>query len=303
MGCQDKDKDKAQAWCADVCKNTPNCTSWTWTDFRGEPMCYGMTDCQHKVDQCFTDGHCKSGRTPGNCDESMDKCEAIIDHGPEFLDWQCHDKYGNPVDGYDTTAKVAHGTTCVQSCDSCRAHGSTPSQPIEAHLKSVCVDGAWTEIEPYWPGDFEGNNGRGTLLYPQPSLADNTRYPKPDASKTDSLKCACETLELRWPTSNLQFLLHLLKNAESNAEYKGLDADHLVVEHIQVNRAPKMRRRTYRAHGRINPYMSSPCHIEVCLVEKEQAFTRGESEPEKKKVSKKKMQKQKLAASRAEGSM
>jgi large subunit ribosomal protein L17e len=42
----------------------------------------------------------------------------------------------------------------------------------------------------------------------------------------------------------------MLKNAESNAEYKGLDADHLVIEHIQVNRAPKMRRRTYRAHGR-----------------------------------------------------
>ena len=33
--------------------------------------------------------------------------------------------------------------------------------------------------------------------------------------------------------------------------------------HSQVNRAAKMRRRTYRAHGRINPYMSSPCHIEV----------------------------------------
>ena len=26
----------------------------------------------------------------------------------------------------------------------------------------------------------------------------------------------------------------MLKNAESNAEYKGLDADHLVIEHIQV---------------------------------------------------------------------
>merc|ERR1712112_575692 len=107
----------------------------------------------------------------------------------------------------------------------------------------------------------------------------------------------------RWPKKSAEFLLQLLKNAESNAETKGLDAEHLVIEHIQVNAAPKMRRRTYRAHGRINPYMSSPCHIEVCLVEKEQAFTRGESEPEKKKVSKKKMQKQKLAASRAEGAM
>ena len=42
------------------------------------------------------------------------------------------------------------------------------------------------------------------------------------------------------------------RNAESNAEYKGLDVDHLVVDHITVQRAAKMRRRTYRAHGRIN---------------------------------------------------
>jgi len=111
------------------------------------------------------------------------------------------------------------------------------------------------------------------------------------------------TAQGRWPLKSAEFLLHLLKNAESNAEYKGLDADHLVIEHIQVNRAPKMRRRTYRAHGRINPYMSSPCHIEICLVEKEQAFARGGDEPEKKKVSKKKLQKQKVAASRAEGAM
>merc|ERR1712108_9861 len=69
------------------------------------------------------------------------------------------------------------------------------------------------------------------------------------------------TSQGRWPKKSAEFLLHLLKNAESNAEYKGLDADHLVVDHIQVNRAPKMRRRTYRAHGRINPYMSSPATL------------------------------------------
>merc|ERR1719492_270801 len=107
----------------------------------------------------------------------------------------------------------------------------------------------------------------------------------------------------RWPLKSCQFLLDMLKNAESNAEYKGLDADHLVVDHIMVNRAPKMRRRTYRAHGRINPYMSSPAHIEITLVEKEQGFAKASSEPEQKKVSKKKLQKQKLAASRAEGGM
>ncbi len=39
----------------------------------------------------------------------------------------------------------------------------------------------------------------------------------------------------------------------------------------QVNRAMRQRRRTYRAHGRINPYMSSPCHVELILSERETA--------------------------------
>ena len=42
------------------------------------------------------------------------------------------------------------------------------------------------------------------------------------------------TAQGRWPLKSAEFLLDLLKNAESNAEYKGLDADHLVIEHIQV---------------------------------------------------------------------
>uniref|UniRef100_T1JFQ9 Large ribosomal subunit protein uL22 n=1 Tax=Strigamia maritima TaxID=126957 RepID=T1JFQ9_STRMM len=94
----------------------------------------------------------------------------------------------------------------------------------------------------------------------------------------------------RWPKKSAEFLMQLLKNAESNAEYKGLDADHLVIEHIQVNRAPHMRRRTYRAHGRINPYMSSPCHIEVILTEKEQVVAKPQAEDEpaaKKKFQRK----------------
>ncbi|KAG5214986.1 hypothetical protein JEQ12_000562 [Ovis aries] len=73
---------------------------------------------------------------------------------------------------------------------------------------------------------------------------------------------------------------------ESNAERKGLDVDSLVIGHIQVNKAPKMRRRTYRAHGRINPYMSSPCHIEMILTEKEQIVPKPEEEvAQKKKIS------------------
>ena len=60
-----------------------------------------------------------------------------------------------------------------------------------------------------------------------------------------------------------EFLLLLLKNTESNAELKGLDVDSVVSERIQVNKAAKMQRRTYRAHGWTNPYMSSPCHMEM----------------------------------------
>ena len=65
----------------------------------------------------------------------------------------------------------------------------------------------------------------------------------------------------RWPKRSVEVLLYMLKNAESNTELEGLDVDSLVIEHIQVNKA----RRTSRAHGRINPYMSSPCHMEVSL--------------------------------------
>uniref|UniRef100_A0A8C0WTH7 Large ribosomal subunit protein uL22 n=1 Tax=Castor canadensis TaxID=51338 RepID=A0A8C0WTH7_CASCN len=100
-----------------------------------------------------------------------------------------------------------------------------------------------------------------------------------------------------WPKKSAEFLLHMLKNAESNAELKDLNVDSLVIEHIQVNKAPKMHHRTYRAHGRINPYMSSPCHIEMIVTEKEQIVPKPEEEvAQKKKISQKKLKKQKLMA-------
>ncbi|KAK6166392.1 hypothetical protein SNE40_023097 [Patella caerulea] len=100
----------------------------------------------------------------------------------------------------------------------------------------------------------------------------------------------------RWPKKSADFLLQLLKNAESNAEFKGLDTDHLAITHMQINMAPKIRRRLYRAHGRINPFMSTPCHIELILTEKEEMVPKpaGEDEPSKRKVSKKKLQRQKM---------
>uniref|UniRef100_A0A7S0CT49 60S ribosomal protein L17 n=1 Tax=Micromonas pusilla TaxID=38833 RepID=A0A7S0CT49_MICPS len=83
----------------------------------------------------------------------------------------------------------------------------------------------------------------------------------------------------RWPKKSAEMLLNILKNAESNAEVKGLDTDALSVFHIQVNRAVQQRRRTYRAHGRINPYMSSPCHVEVVLSEAVEAVKKEAENP------------------------
>ena len=131
-----------------------------------------------------------------------------------------------------------------------------------------------------------------------------------------------------WSLSTSRFVMEIFWTFSLTKQFSVLKAPVHVV--VQVNRAAKMRRRTYRAHGRINPYMSSPCHIEVrtrsavvicislghlcctyirifrthlrpwyyqiTLVEKEQAFARAD-EPERKKESKKKLQKQKVVMS------
>lgn len=44
------------------------------------------------------------------------------------------------------------------------------------------------------------------------------------------------TTQGRWPKKSAEFLLQLLRNAESNADYSGLDVDRLVIEHIQVRK-------------------------------------------------------------------
>eukprot|EP01024_Parvocaulis_polyphysoides_P068049 TRINITY_DN8242_c1_g2_i1.p1 TRINITY_DN8242_c1_g2~~TRINITY_DN8242_c1_g2_i1.p1 ORF type:complete len:206 (-),score=23.71 TRINITY_DN8242_c1_g2_i1:247-813(-) len=94
------------------------------------------------------------------------------------------------------------------------------------------------------------------------------------------------TSQGRWPKKSCEVLLSMLRNAESNAETKGLDVEELYVSHIQVNQAQKQRRRTYRAHGRINPYMSNPCHVEMILTIREEPV-RAEPEQPQRKLSKK----------------
>lgn len=59
-------------------------------------------------------------------------------------------------------------------------------------------------------------------------------------------------------------MLRLLKNAESNADAKSMELEELIIKNIGVQQAQLNHRRTYRAHGRINPLNGHPCHIEVC---------------------------------------
>lgn len=42
----------------------------------------------------------------------------------------------------------------------------------------------------------------------------------------------------RWPEKSVKFITRLLKNAESNADAKGLELENLVIKNIVVQQAP-----------------------------------------------------------------
>nr|UXY87718.1 60S ribosomal protein L17 [Cryptomonas curvata] len=77
-----------------------------------------------------------------------------------------------------------------------------------------------------------------------------------------------KTTNGRWPIKSAKSIIQVLKNAESNALEKGLNLESLYIKNIQINKAVRGNRRTFRAHGRVNPFLSHPCHIEVWLIEK-----------------------------------
>ena len=99
-----------------------------------------------------------------------------------------------------------------------------------------------------------------------------------------------------WPIKACKYFLDLLKNAEANAEMKGLDVENLYISHCQVNRAPHMRRRTYRAHGRINPYMSSPAHIELIVTERTEPVPKSNDDTQQTKLSRKQLARARLTS-------
>ena len=86
----------------------------------------------------------------------------------------------------------------------------------------------------------------------------------------------------RYPEKSVRIMLNLLKNAKANAEVKNLNVDKLIIKNVLVNHATEGRRRTYRAHGSINAYCSSNCHVDIkCEVLKENV-RKEKKEAEKK---------------------
>ncbi|PWN92502.1 putative RPL17A-ribosomal protein L17.e [Acaromyces ingoldii] len=108
-----------------------------------------------------------------------------------------------------------------------------------------------------------------------------------------------KTTQGRWPVKSVKFLLNLLKNAEANAEAKGLETEELLIKNICINQAPKTRRRTYRAHGRINPYQGHPCHIEIHLAEPAAEVPKGDSSALQPRLNRRQLAQRRSIAARS----
>lgn len=72
----------------------------------------------------------------------------------------------------------------------------------------------------------------------------------------------------KWPVKPCQAFIGLISNLVTEAEKKGIEPDDLVIVHCQVNKAPQIYGRIQRAYGRVNPYNTKPCHVEIVAMRK-----------------------------------
>ena len=86
----------------------------------------------------------------------------------------------------------------------------------------------------------------------------------------------------RYPEKSVRIMLNLLNNAKANAESKKLNLEKTIIKNVLVNHATEGRRRTYRAHGSINAYCSSNCHVDIICEELKEAVKKEKKEEDKK---------------------
>ena len=72
-----------------------------------------------------------------------------------------------------------------------------------------------------------------------------------------------------YPVKVAQHILRLLESAEENAEYKGLDAENMIIHHISAYRGRPVKSYRARAFGRSSPWMKEMTNVEVILMEVE----------------------------------
>lgn len=74
----------------------------------------------------------------------------------------------------------------------------------------------------------------------------------------------------RYPIKSSQEVLKLIKSAESNGTYKGLDISKLYIFEIHANRGRVIKGMFPRARGRASPKNTTTVNIEIILMERNQ---------------------------------
>ena len=69
------------------------------------------------------------------------------------------------------------------------------------------------------------------------------------------------------PVKASENILKILRNAEANADSKGLDIDRLRVTHAATQRGRTYKKFIERAFGRSTPYFENTSHVEIVLEE------------------------------------
>jgi large subunit ribosomal protein L22 len=71
----------------------------------------------------------------------------------------------------------------------------------------------------------------------------------------------------RYPVNAAKEFLKILENAESNAEYKGLDPERMYIAHVATKCGRVIPGMRARARGRGSPYNTDTVNIEIILNE------------------------------------
>ncbi len=74
----------------------------------------------------------------------------------------------------------------------------------------------------------------------------------------------------RYPKKVCEAVLAVLKNAEANAEFDGLDTDRLFVRVAASSRGTIRKASMPRAHGRATPWNEQTTHVEIVLEERKE---------------------------------